>query len=61
MRDIVWLRPEPVASLGRAHGYRNNQNAKPENVTRFAKSPPLFSLYLVHLLQSLVFSQGGPR
>lgn len=43
MRDIVWLRAEPVPSLGQADGYRNNQNGKPENVTRFAKSfPPCF-------------------
>lgn len=56
-------RHEPVASLGHADGYRNNQNGKPENVTRFAKSFifSLFSLYLIHLLQSLVFSQGGQR
>lgn len=39
-------RHEPVPVLGHADGYRNNQNGKPENVTRFAKSFLFFPCFL---------------
>lgn len=62
MRDIKF----PARSGWQHRRYWNNQNGKCENVTEgsgksFFFFLILFSLYLIHLLQSLVFSQGGQR